>query len=268
MPDDELGTSPEAIEVASFRLMGKPPSCSVWAVVAAGIRRQPADDWAATIKRIEQVFLRHPMNLTRSICFFLTLLATLITTGCQTGGPPASAELMAQTTAKYNSIILREGDVIKISFPGAPNLDNPACQVRRDGKIALPEIGEVVAAGKSPADLEKELLKVAGDKLVVKQVSVTLSSSAYPVFVIGAVLRPGKVMADRPMSAFEAVMEAGGFDFARANTKVVSVLREGSDGQVTTFKLNLKATLDGKPTPPFYVKPSDVIYVREKFSWF
>ena len=75
-------------------------------------------------------------------------------------------------------------------------------------------------------------------------------------------------MVDRPVSAFEAVMEAGGFDFAKANTKEVTVLREDSEGKVMTFKLNMKAVLDGKPATPFYMKPSDVIFVREKFSWF
>jgi len=169
--------------------------------------------------------------------------------------------------AKYSTITLREGDVLNISFPGAPTLDK-TCQIRRDGKISLAQVGEVTAAGRTPAELEKDLLKLYEPELVVKQVSVSLGSSAYPIFVIGAVLRPGKVMVDRPVSAFEAVMEAGGFDFAKANTKEVTVLREDSEGKVTTFKLNMKAVLDGKPATPFYMKPSDVIFVREKFSWF
>ncbi len=196
------------------------------------------------------------------------VLCLLITSGCETTPTPSSPEIIAQAAAKYNAIILREGDVLKITFPGAPTLDQAAIQIRRDGKISLPQGGEIAAAGKTPADLEKELLKLYESQLVVKQVSVSLSSSAYPIFVIGAVLRPGKVMADRPMSAFEAIMEAGGFDFAKANTKAITVLREGSDGKVATYTLNMRAVLDGKPASPFYVKPSDVIYVREKFSWF
>jgi polysaccharide export outer membrane protein len=203
-----------------------------------------------------------------SISIVFGALCLLITSGCETTPAPSSPEIIAQAAAKYNAIILREGDVLKITFPGAPTLDQAAIQIRRDGKISLPQGGEITAAGKTPADLEKELLKLYESQLVVKQVSVSLGSSAYPIFVIGAVLRPGKVMADRPMSAFEAIMEAGGFDFARANTKAITVLREGSDGKVATYTLNMRAVLDGKPASPFYVKPSDVIYVREKFSWF
>jgi polysaccharide export outer membrane protein len=199
------------------------------------------------------------------LSLLLAAIAGLALGGCQSG-PPVSSTLIEQTSAKYDVITLREGDVVKISFPGAPNLDDTQ-QVRRDGKISLKQVGEIQAAGKTPGELEKEVLKLYESQLVVKQVSVTLGSSAYPIFVIGAVLRPGKVMADRPLSVFEAIMEAGGFDFARANTKEVLVLREGP-GEMTTFKLNLKDTLQGKSVKPFYVKPSDTIYVREKFSWF
>lgn len=190
----------------------------------------------------------------------------VLLTGCRTAGPPVSSALMQQASAKDEAIVLREGDVVRLSFPGAPNLDDTQ-QIRRDGKLALKQGGEITAVGKTLADLEKEVLKVYEAQLVVKQVSVSLGSSAYPIFVIGAVLRPGKVMADRPLSVFEAIMEAGGPDFARANTKEVLVLREGASG-LTTFKFNLKETLEGRSAPSFFVKPSDVIYVREKFSWF
>jgi len=208
------------------------------------------------------------MNLIRSLSIFFGTLAVLAVTGCKTAAPPPlSPEMRAETMAKYNTITLREGDVLNISFPGAPTLDK-ICQIRRDGKISLAQVGEVTAAGRTPAELEKDLLKLYEPELVVKQVSVSLGSSAYPIFVIGAVLRPGKVMVDRPVSAFEAVMEAGGFDFTKANTKEVTVLREDSEGKVMTFKLNMKAILEGKPATPFYMKPSDVIFVREKISWF
>ncbi|HXI53018.1 MAG TPA: hypothetical protein VNH84_15990, partial [Candidatus Saccharimonadales bacterium] len=65
-----------------------------------------------------------------------------------------------------------------------------------------------------------------------------------------------------------AVMEAGGFDYAKANLKAVTVLRQEEGGQVVNYKLNFKDTLRGPKSEPFYLKPSDIIYVPEKFSWF
>ncbi|HXJ75797.1 MAG TPA: polysaccharide biosynthesis/export family protein, partial [Candidatus Dormibacteraeota bacterium] len=124
----------------------------------------------------------------------------------------------------YRDVRLREGDSIKIAFPGLPTLDGVQ-QVRRDGKVTINLGGEAMAMGKTPADLEKEILDRFGAQLAVKQVIVTITASVYPVFVTGAVLRPGKITAERPLSALEAVMEAGGFDFAKANLKSVMILR-------------------------------------------
>jgi protein involved in polysaccharide export with SLBB domain len=85
--------------------------------------------------------------------------------------------------------------------------------------------------------------------------------------VTGAVLRPGKIMSNRPITALEAIMEAGGVDYAKANLKAVTVTRlEG--GQFKTYTLNLKLVLDGQQTKPFYLKPSDIVKVPERFSWF
>jgi|SRR6185503_5145199 len=168
--------------------------------------------------------------------------------------------------APYRDVHLREGDSVRVAFPGAPNLDSVQ-QVRRDGKLTITLGGEIEALGKTPSELEKSILDQFGGQLQVKQVVVTLTASAYPVFITGAVLRPGKISAERPLSALEAVMEAGGFDYAKANLKSVTVLRQ-EQGRVVNYKLNFHEILKGPKSDPFYLKPSDVLYVPEKFSWF
>ena len=200
---------------------------------------------------------------TRSSLAFSALAATLLlgVTGCHTYAYPG------KDPAPYREVRLREGDSVKISFPSSPNLDSTQV-VRRDGNVTVALGGEAMAMGKTPAELEKDILDRFGGQLAVKQVVVTLTSSVFPVFVTGAVLRPGKISADRPLSALEAVMEAGGFDYAKANLKAVTVLRQQEGGQVVNYKLNFKDTLRGPKSDPFYLKPSDIIYVPEKFSWF
>jgi polysaccharide export outer membrane protein len=128
-------------------------------------------------------------------------------------------------------------------------------------------VGEVVAAGLTPGDLEKELLKLYSNQLLSKEVTVTVVSSSIPVFVSGAVIRPGKVISDHPISALEAIMEAGGFDRTKADMKAVVVIRQ-EGGQTKRYTLNLKLVLDGKQSEQFFLKPSDIVYVPEKFSWF
>ncbi|MCL4190555.1 MAG: SLBB domain-containing protein, partial [Thermoguttaceae bacterium] len=134
----------------------------------------------------------------------------------------------------YRSVSLREGDAVKIVFPGAPSL-NTVQQVRRDGMITLDEGNELMAAGKAPAQLQDEILALYSARLVRKEVLVTVDSSAYPVFVSGAVLRPGKILVTEPLTVVEAIMEAGGLDENRAQSKKVMVTRE-QDGVVSHYR--------------------------------
>jgi protein involved in polysaccharide export with SLBB domain len=85
--------------------------------------------------------------------------------------------------------------------------------------------------------------------------------------VSGAVIRPGKIISDHPMSALEAVMEAGGFDNAKANMRAVVVTRQEA-GQYKNYVLDLKLVLDGKQAQPFLLRQSDIVNVPEKYSWF
>src|SRR5437870_9444704 len=114
--------------------------------------------------------------------------------GCTTPTP-----VFQDDWTPYASVQLTEGDAVSITFPGSPDL-NSAQRIRRDGKIDLKTVGEIQAAGKTPKELEKEILKLYEKDLVLKEVSVSLQSTSYPVTVTGSVMHPGKVMAERPMS--------------------------------------------------------------------
>jgi polysaccharide biosynthesis/export protein len=176
--------------------------------------------------------------------------------GCQTATNPPP-----QTSMEHpEEFSLHEGDVVKISFPGAPSLDTTQ-QIRRDGKITLALIGDVQAAGLRPAELEKKVAELCAPQLVSKEVSVTVISSAFPVYVSGAVLHPGKVTADRPITVLQAIMDAGGFNDSANLNAVVVVRQEG--GRTRNYTVNVKAILTGKSNASFYLKPSDSVYVPE-----
>ncbi len=200
----------------------------------------------------------------------LLLVACAAFTGCQTDQPAQFDQLLKSTKgapepAKPDVIVLREGDSVRITFPGAPTL-NAVQQIRRDGRITLPLIGEFQAAGLTPPEMEKELLKRYGPELQTKEVNVAVESSAFPVYVTGAVLRPGRINADHPLTALEAIMEAG-VDYNKANLKSVRVIRN-EKGQTEHHTLNLKNVLKGDANDQFKLKPQDIVYVPEKFSWF
>lgn len=207
------------------------------------------------------------------IVAFFALVLNLAITGCQSPSGGTFASLWPDPSQpkahqpKPDLITLHEGDTVRLSFPGAPNL-NTDLVIRRDGMVTLPMgLGEFKAAGLTPPDMENALLKLFAPQLQTKELSVAVISSAFPVYVTGAVLRPGKILSDRPLTALEAIMEAGGFDYTKANMKAVRVIRT-VNGQTEHHTVNLKGVLRGDASDTFKLKPDDILYVPERFSWF
>lgn len=195
-----------------------------------------------------------------SIAAVVLVVGALLASGCKT---PARAP---RGPIQLEPQVLQVGDGIKIEFASATNL-NTQQNIRRDGKITLGVIGEVVAAGKTPAQLEKDLVDLYANQLVSREIKVIVVSSSYAVYVGGAVLKPGKVMAERVLTPLEAIMEAGGYDTAKANLKAVKVIRQ-ENGETKNFQVNVKAILDAKDVEPFFLKSHDTVIVPEKFEWF
>jgi polysaccharide export outer membrane protein len=197
--------------------------------------------------------------------FFFCLFVILVS-GCKTDSNMGGFAPLIRSE-RSQPIVLSEGDSLRITFPSNPNF-NTTQPIRRDGKLALPLVGEVVAAGKTPAQLEKELNQLYSKQIVsTDPIIVEIVSSAFPVYVTGAVGRPGKVLSDRPITALEAILESGGFAPNSANLKSVRILRN-QEGTMQSFTLNLKTVMKGATDQVFYLKPYDIVYVPEKFSWF
>jgi protein involved in polysaccharide export with SLBB domain len=195
--------------------------------------------------------------------FSTLVFAALLLAGCAT---PDTGKQITQEDITPAPLFITQGDVLDISFPGASNLSGQH-KVGPDGTITLPLVGQVVANGKTTEQLRQELLKLYDKELQDKQVLVSLNSTANLVYVIGAVLRPGRIPMDRPMTALEAIMEAGGFVPTQANLKKVTVVRYDGDHNYT-YHLNLSPALEGGPVAPFYLKPRDIVNVPIKVEWF
>lgn len=182
-----------------------------------------------------------------ALCIFFNL-------GCQ---PVGEAGPAFEDGAKMGRNTLSAGDVISVAFPAATEL-NQSQKIRLDGKISLPMIGEITAAGKSPKRLQEELTGRYEEDLQDPKVIVSLVSSAALVYVNGEVRSPGKVLLDRELTVFEAIMESGGFS-ELANRKKVIITRQ-ADGKRQRHVLNFK---DGQEGEVFYVRPYDTITVSQ-----
>ena len=201
------------------------------------------------------------------------LTGIVMMSGCQspTVTPSASSEPSSIVTdplvpgAELQT--LHEGDVIKVSVPGAPNLDTVQT-IRPDGRVTLVLLGDVQAVGKTPIELQSELSRQLGPELVSKEVTVSVVASNLYAFVTGAVLRPGKVTSARRITVLDSIMEAGGFDLSKANTKAVVVIRKQPDGTTRRFTVDAKSILEGKESQPFMLQHADIVFVPERFAFF
>ncbi|MFL6514779.1 MAG: polysaccharide biosynthesis/export family protein [Chthoniobacterales bacterium] len=175
-------------------------------------------------------------------------------TSCQSSHPPTEEQRVAPS-----AVTLVAGDVIKLTFPGAPEL-NQSQKIRTDGKVNLPLIGEVEASGKTVPGLQTDLAARYKSELKTSNVVVTLESSVTQVVISGAVGRPGKLTFERPTTVFQAIMEAGGVtEFGTLkNVHLVRLI----NGQQQTQILDLRPVTSGQPTKPYYVRDGDVVYVQ------
>jgi polysaccharide export outer membrane protein len=157
-------------------------------------------------------------------------------------------------------VTLSPGDTVKLTFPGAPELSQTQ-KIRVDGKLSLPQIGEVNAAGKSLPQFQSELVQLYRSQLRNTDILVALESGVMQVYVSGSVRKPGKLTFDRPTTILQAIAEAGGVnEFASLkNVRVVRLER----GQQRVQTLDLRSALKGAVAGAFYIRDGDIITIPE-----
>lgn len=172
-------------------------------------------------------------------------------------------EIPQPTAAK--EYVMAYGDILDIRFFYNPEL-NVQTPIRPDGKISLELVGDIQAAGLSPDDLNGHLRELYKDKLRDPEVTVILSTfSDRKIYVGGEVVNPRAIELGREQTAFQAIMEAGGFK-ATAHLANVVVLRDQGTSEPLFFTLDYKDTVkygavDPEAGPDLTLQPNDIVFV-------
>ena len=132
--------------------------------------------------------------------------------------------------------------------------------VRPDGKISLPLLKDVQAAGYTPEQLTGELVKAASKYISQPNATVIVKEiNSRKVFVVGQVAKPGAFPLTRDMTVLEVIALAGDV-LEYAKSKSIVVVRK--DGQGGRFKFNYKDVTKGKNVEQnILLKPGDTIIV-------
>src|SRR5215468_12503782 len=118
--------------------------------------------------------------------------AALICGGCQSPLPP-----LPNPPGPHTAVRLSPGDTIKVSYADE-SVPDQTQKIRMDGKVSLPLIGQVTAAGKRPIDFQHDLVSRYEGKLDNSEVLVTVEEGRATVIISGFANKPGPITIDRP----------------------------------------------------------------------
>jgi polysaccharide export outer membrane protein len=153
---------------------------------------------------------------------------------------------------------LGPGDKLRVEVYRETQLSQ-SLQVRPDGKITLPLVGDVAAAGRTSIELRDALTTSLKEYVTNPVVTVIVQeATAAQVFVIGEVPNPGAQVMQGPLTVLQALAQAGGLrEFADGDE--IRILRRASSGTVT-IPFKYKDAIRGR-IEPMHLQPGDTVVV-------
>ena len=180
-------------------------------------------------------------------------------------GPAHPPAPVSAATPDYNYII-GAGDNVNIMVWRNPEV-SMSVPVRPDGKIAAPLIDELVAQGKTPSQLarevEKELGKFVRDPVVTVIVTGFVGPYSEQIRVVGEAARPQFLPYKQNMTLLDVMIAVGGLtDFADGNKATILRTSEGNAQYAVRLKDLIKR---GDVSANVDVKPGDILIIPEGF---
>ena len=173
----------------------------------------------------------------------------------------APATASPRSAAHDDTFIIGKNDVLAIAVWKEPEISR-SIPVRSDGKISLPLVGEIQAAGETPLKLEQNIAAKLKSYIEEPEVTVIVQQINSQKFnILGMVSRPGEYPLVGSATVLDAIALAGGFrDFAKQ--KSIYVLRQNPDGTQTRLPFNYKEVVKGRnPGQNIALQARDTIVV-------
>ena len=194
-----------------------------------------------------------------SLCFLGILLGVSACASSGNGVPPVCPE----PEASSQDYVIGAGDTLEIFVWREPDLSG-TIPVRPDGKISISLVEDMIAIGKTPTELARDMEAVLAEYLRLPKVNIIVVSegSSNQIQVIGNVVSPQSIPYRDDIRVLDVVVAVGGLDdFAAGNrAQVVRTL----DGNTTECKIRLNDLMtDGDMSQNIFMYPGDVLIVPE-----
>jgi polysaccharide export outer membrane protein len=174
-----------------------------------------------------------------SILVFVISLASAAAMPAQTLENPT---LELQRSSDH--YIIQPNDVLQIFVYKEPTLSGKVT-VLPDGRISIPLVQDMKAAGLNPGQLKAKLEAALKEYLDIANVTVSVDAiQSYKIYVTGKVTKGGVIVSEKPISVLQALSIAGGLaEFANAAEMVVI---RNSGEESTLFRINYPELIKGK----------------------
>jgi polysaccharide biosynthesis/export protein len=160
-----------------------------------------------------------------------------------------------------DTFIIGKDDVLAVNVWKEPDISR-SVPVRSDGKISLPLVGEIQAAGQTPLKLEQDIATRLKNYIEEPEVTVIIQQINSEKFnILGMVSKPGTYPLVGSATVLDAIALAGGFrDFAKQ--KSIYILRQSPDGTQSRLPFNYKEVVKGRNTAQnITLQPRDTVIV-------
>jgi polysaccharide export outer membrane protein len=156
--------------------------------------------------------------------------------------------------------VIGPGDVLSIVF-WRDNEMSQEVVVRPDGKISMPLLNDVDAAGRTPEQLRSRLSEAASELIEAPSVAVVVKAiNSRFVYITGKVLKAGPYPIQGSLSVLQLIATAGGVA-EYANSKNIVIMRS-EGGQTKSFKFNYKEVIHQRRVEQnILLKPGDTVVV-------
>jgi polysaccharide biosynthesis/export protein len=175
--------------------------------------------------------------------------------------PRTLAPAIAPTKNQSADYIIGNDDVLAISVWKESEISR-TLPVRSDGKISLPLVGEVTAAGRTSAELQDLLTTTLRPYISEPAVTVIIQEMRSKKFnILGHVQKPGTYIFSPPATVMDAIALAGGFkEFAKS--KGIYILRPVNEHETKRLPFNYKEVVKGThPEQNILIQPHDIVVV-------
>jgi polysaccharide export outer membrane protein len=192
--------------------------------------------------------------------------------GCASGGStgnrlPAASFVGTDETASDQRYIIGAMDQLNIFVWRNPEL-SVKVQVRPDGRITTPLISDMVAVGKTPAELADQIRQALTQYIDDPRVSVMIDSFqgtfAQQVRVVGATEKPASLPYRANMTLLDAMIEVGGLSEYAAGNRARLIRHDRVTGEQKEYDLKIARLLKkGDTSANVRLEPGDVIIIPE-----